>query len=67
MKLTQKRIKELIKSMTNERIELYPDFKKTHEYPMNDYKIIVIAKYNHLGGQLTAYQKILQIMQLKVK
>ena len=29
--------------------------------------IMIIAKYNHLGGQLQAYQKILQIMEFKKK
>ena len=67
MKLTQKKVKELIESMLNERIELYPEFKKAHRHHMDFIKeedLLIIAKYNWLGGQLYAYQKILQIIQL---
>ena len=66
MKLTQKKVKELIESMINERKELCCDFFNACNTLDKD-AIEVIAKYNWLGGQLTAYQKILQIMQLKVK
>jgi len=70
MRLTKKKVKELIQSMTNERLKLYPEFKKVHEHHIDFIEvkdILIIGKYNWLGGQLIAYQKILQIMQLKVK
>lgn len=70
MKITQKRVKELIESMTNERKELFPKYENavTHHLDfIEEEDILVIAEYNFLGGQLYAYEKILQIMQLKVK
>ena len=68
MKLTQKRVKELIEIMKKERRELYPEYVKMHIDNLDFIKqkdILMITKYNWLGGQLYAYNKILQIMQLK--
>jgi len=70
MKLTQKIVKELIESINKERRELYPEYVKLHMHHIDFIEqedILMISKYNWLGGQLYAYKKILQIMQLKVK
>lgn len=68
MKLTQKKVKELKENVINEREAMYLDFVKACcHFPKDRSTKTIIAKYNYLGGQLNAYQKILQIMQLKVK
>lgn len=70
MKLTQKRVKELIILIRKDRNKIYHEFKIAYDHHLDfidEDDILIIEKYYWLGGQLYAYQKILQIMRLKVK
>lgn len=66
MKLTQKKVKELIALNIKEKEEIYTRFVIACGR-LNREDMEIITKYNFIGGQIYAYQKVLQIMQLKVK
>ena len=65
MKLTQKKVKELIYSITKEKNGMYARFIIACGR-LNRDDLEIISKYSSLKGQLYAYKKILQIMQFKV-
>lgn len=71
MKLTQKKVKDLIALNTKDIEEKSIRYviacgRKNLLIGVNREDMAIIAKYNWLRGQIYAYKKILQIMQLKV-
>lgn len=67
MRVTKNKIKDLIQILINDKKELHPAFLKAHRSPIlyEEEDLLTIAKHNFLGGQIYAYNKILQIMNFK--